>query len=669
MRRLVGIWAGNGRLFWLGLFAATWVVSTYGRDVARALDARWMVKYPAAWRLPLKAEISSAMKWLVEEASFGLFTFREMTRGIAAVIEVPYDFSRSALIEGFERGQGSNAVEIAPSLSWIAIVVAVVAMGHYARNWRLAALVGGCFAYLVIFGQWDSAMVTLASVLIAVPIGAAGGLLLGIAAYRWPLFDRMLRPILDLMQTVPVFAYLVPILFLFGFGPVSALVATIIYAMPPMVRVTTLALRGVPDEIREFGVMTGCSRRQLTWRVLVPSAAPGLMVGVNQVIMLSLNMVIIASMIGAGGLGFDVLASLRRLDIGAGLEAGIAIVVMAIALDRLSQAFAERAQTEQHDAAASAGWVRRHRWLSMVGAVVGVTTIVGLLVPVVQDYPEAMMITTGPVWADLVEYINVNYFDEFEAAKTFMLSYFLLPVKRFLGGVPWIWGVGVMAIAGWRFGGWRLALLAGGLSLFIAANGLWAKAMITVYLCGVSVVIASAIGIPLGVLSAENERANRIVGALIDTLQTLPSFVYLIPVVMLFRVGDFAAMIAVVLYALAPAVRYAAHGVRNIDPQMIEAGIVSGCTRWQLLRRIKLPLAMPEILLGLNQTIMLALSMLVITALVGTRDLGQEVYIALTKADSGRGIIAGLSVAFIAIIADRILSASARHTRARLGLE
>jgi glycine betaine/proline transport system permease protein len=224
-------------------------------------------------------------------------------------------------------------------------------------------------------------------------------------------------------------------------------------------------------------------------------------------------------------------------------------------------------------------------------------------------------------------------------------------------------------IIGWRFGGWRLALLAGGRSLFIAANGLWAKAMGTGYLCGVSVFIASVIGIPLGVLSAENERANRIVGALIDTLQTLPSFVYLIPVVMLFRVGDFAAMIAVVLYALAPAVRYAAHGIRQIDPQMIEAGIVSGCTRWQLLRRIKLPLALPEILLGLNQTIMLALSMLVITALVGTRDLGQEVYIALTKADSGRGIIAGLSVAFIAIIADRTLSASARHARARLGLE
>ena len=128
------------------------------------------------------------------------------------------------------------------------------------------------------------------------------------------------------MQTVPVFAYLLPILFLFGFSPVSALLATVIYAMPPMVRVTLLALRGVPPEIVEFGRMAGCTPRQLTWRVMIPAARAPLMVGVNQVIMLSLNMVIIASMIGAGGLGYDVLAALRRLDIGAGLEAGVAIV-------------------------------------------------------------------------------------------------------------------------------------------------------------------------------------------------------------------------------------------------------------------------------------------------------------------------------------------------------
>jgi len=181
--------------------------------------------------------------------------------------------------------------------------------------------------------------------------------------------------------------------------------------------------------------------------------------------------------------------------------------------------------------------------------------------------------------------------------------------------------------------------------------------------------VASAIGIPMGILAARNDTANRVIGSLIDTLQTLPSFVYLIPVVMLFRVGDFSAMIAVVLYAMAPAVRYAAHGIRNVNPQLIEAGMVSGCTPRQLLWRIRLPMAFPELLLGLNQTIMLALSMLVITALVGTRDLGQEVYIALTKANTGQGIVAGLAVAFIAIIADRILTATTRRARRNMGLD
>lgn len=658
----------NGLALWWGLFAATWLLSTYSRDLSKALEARWIIKYPSGWRLPLKRDISDAMKWLVEEASFGLFTFKDFTRGLAWLVEVPYDFVRAAVIDGFVVGVGSEASQIAPSLSWIAIIAVVVAIGYKAKSWSLAALVGGCFLYLAVFGQWDSAMVTLASVLIAVPIGVAGGLLLGIAAYRWPTFDKILRPILDLMQTVPVFAYLVPILFLFGFGPVAALVATIIYAMPPMVRVTTLSLHGVPTEIREFGTMVGCTRRQMMWKVLVPSAAPGLMVGVNQVIMLTLNMVIIASMIGAGGLGFEVLSSLRRLDIGAGLEAGIAIVVMAIALDRLSQAFATRPARVHSEEAGHQNLMKRHPWSSSILAVVLVTGLAGLVLPGFQSYPAALTLTTGPFWADLVEAINVNFFDQFEAVKTFMLTYLLLPVKRFLLGIPWPWGIAIVTLAGWKFGGWRLAALAGGLALFIAANGLWAKAMITLYLCGVSVLLASLIGIPLGVLAAENARANRVISAIIDTLQTLPSFVYLIPVVMLFRVGDFSAMIAVVLYALAPAVRYAAHGIRSIEPQLIEAGIVAGCTRWQLLRKIKLPLALPEILLGLNQTIMLALSMLVITALVGTRDLGQEVYIALTKADSGRGIIAGLSVAAIAIILDRILAASARNARARLGL-
>lgn len=651
-------------VFWFGLLAITWAFSTWSFPLYKALDARWIIRFPKKWELPLDNIISDFLDWLVQSANFYFFSFKDVTRAIAMVVEAPYQVLRNLLIEGFSNGHGNEAVQLFPSLGWVAILACVIAIGHYARDWILASLVGTCFMYLAVFGQWHSAMITLASVLIAVPIGAVGGLLLGIAAYRFKRFNRLLQPVLDLMQTVPVFAYLVPILILFGFGPVAALIATVIYAMPPMVRITILGLQSVPNETLEAGRMAGCSKRQLMWKVLIPSAKPSLMVGVNQVIMLSLNMVIIASMIGAGGLGFDVLGALRRLDIGGGIEAGLAIVVMAIALDRASQAFAKRGP----HVPLAGNLFQRHPWASVVALVVLANLLLGSFIPALQTYPESLTITTGTFWSEAMKWINVNYFDTFEAIKTVFLQWLLLPVKQFFTGIPWAWGILVTGLIAWRIGGWKLGVSAAVMMAFIAANGLWAKAMVTIYLCGVSVLIATVIGIPLGIWAAQQPRAGRIILGLMDTLQTLPSFVYLIPVVMLFRVGDFSAMIAVVLYALAPAVRYAAHGVQNVPESIIEAGVMAGCTKRQLLWRIKLPLATPEILLGLNQTIMLALSMLVITALVGTRDLGQEVYIALTKANAGQGVIAGLSVAFIAIIADRIVNALAQNQRKRLGI-
>ncbi|MBI1383494.1 MAG: ABC transporter permease subunit [Rhizobiales bacterium] len=652
------LWAAAGITFLL-----LWL---YGKPYAG-----WAFKMPREWRIPLDRWIGDAMKWLVEEASFGLFSFTDLTRSIAWLVELPYTLVLSLLSTGFLSGQGSDAVQILPPLSWIAVIGIFALIGHYAGGVRLAALAAGCMAFLAVFGQWDNAMVTLASILIAVPIGVVCGLLLGIGGYRSALFERILMPLLDLMQTIPVFAYLVPILFMFGFGPTAAVVATIIYALPPMTRITLLALRSVPSEFSDLGHMVGCTRRQMMWRVLLPSAMPGLMVGVNQVIMLSLNMVIIASMIGAGGLGFEVLSALRRLDIGRGLEAGLAIVALAIVLDRLSQAFATKTRSHaqpEETASAAPAIVRRHPYTSAALALVLVTGLGGLAVGALQSYPEAARISTGSFWSEVVGWINVNFFDQLEAIKTALLLNVLVPLKRFLLSLPWAGVVGLLALAGYALGGWRLALLSGGLSFLIAATGQWDKAMITVYLCGISVVIACLIGIPVAIAVADRERAWKVVLVVIDTLQTLPSFVYLMPAVMLFRVGDFTAMIAVVAYAIAPAIRYTVHGLKRVDPQLIEAGTVAGCTPWQLLTKIKLKLALPEILLGINQTIMLALSMLVITALVGTRDLGQEVYIALTKADTGRGLVAGLAVAFIAIIADRLITAGSLRLRRRLGL-
>jgi glycine betaine/proline transport system permease protein len=206
------------------------------------------------------------------------------------------------------------------------------------------------------------------------------------------------------------------------------------------------------------------------------------------------------------------------------------------------------------------------------------------------------------------------------------------------------------------------------LVLFIAMSGFWEKAMITVYLIGVCVLLANLIGIPIGIIASQNDRVHKVTQVIIDTFQTLPAFVYLIPVIMIFSVGDFSAMIAVVLYAIVPAIRYTDNGIRQIPTSYLDAAVSVGCTKFQILRRVQLPLSLPDIMLGVNQTLMMGLSMLVITALVGTRDLGQETLIALSKVDPGRGITAGICVAFIAIVVDRLINAWSQKRKKELGL-
>ena len=331
-----------------GIVAGLTIALYLGKDAVP-----WAFNYPRGWELPLRFWISDFMKWLIDRFDLGLFTFKELTRAIAWLIDKPYVLVKSLLSSGFLKGVGSYAEQIFPRLSWVAVIATLVLMGIHARGWKLAVLGAVCFTYLAVFGHWDSAMVTLSSIAIAVPIGVITGLFLGIAGHRSRHVRALLTPVLDLMQTVPVFAYLVPILLLFGFGPVAAMIATIIYAMPPMVRVTMLGLGQVSREVVEAGRMAGCSNHQLLWQVLLPSAKPTIMVGVNQVVMLALNMVIIASMIGAGGLGHDVLSALRRLQIGQGIEAGVAITLLAIVLDRLSQAYARRSPPT-HD---TSGWI------------------------------------------------------------------------------------------------------------------------------------------------------------------------------------------------------------------------------------------------------------------------------------------------------------------------
>jgi glycine betaine/proline transport system permease protein len=643
---------------WLVIWAAA-LAAVLALFLARE-QVLWAVEYPAKAVVPVADWISAIMTWLKVNLTW-------LTRSITAVLGVPLDFALDLLAKNFKIGSGAEAITL-PRLSWVGIVAAAFLAGRAYGGTRLGLLTGGLFLYIALFGKWTSAMLTLGLIAIAVPFCILTGLLLGIWAWERPWVEKyVVSPALDLMQTIPTFAYLIPMLLLFGNSPVSAMIATAIFATPPMVRATMLGLSRVPTEISEFSTMTGCTARQKLWRVLLPSARPTLMVGVNQVIMLALNMVIIASMIGAGGLGYDVLLALRALKVGEAMEAGLAIVALAIALDRLSQAAARR-QTEVHGELTEglSFWVRYPN-LSLALLLLAGTTLLSLVIPFFADVPKAITFTTAPAWKAAVSWITINFFDAIEAFRVFLILYILNPVRAFCEGFPWLGAVFLLGLAGWQLGGARLATLVALLTAFCAVTGLWEKTMATVYLTGISVVIACLIGIPLGLAASRSDRFEKIITPIIDTLQVLPSFCFIIPVVMLFRVGDVTAMIATVAFAVVPAIRYTNHGIRQVSPALIEAAVVSGCTKRQMFWKVQLPLALPEIMLGINQTILMALAMIIICAMIGTRDLGQEVFIALSKADAGRGIQAGLAIAFIGIIADRLFNAWSSKARARLG--
>ncbi|ESZ38423.1 ABC transporter permease subunit [Mesorhizobium sp. L2C066B000] len=620
----------------------------------------WAVDYPADAVVPVADWVSALMRWIKSNLSW-------LTRSITAVLGVPLDFALDLLAKNFKIGHGADAY-VLPRLSWIGVCVAAFIAGHAAGGRKLGMLVGGCFLYTALFGQWTSAMLTLALISIAVPFCIVTGLFAGIWAWRKPWAERLIiSPALDLMQTIPTFAYLIPMLLLFGNSPVSAMIATAIFATPPMVRATMLGLSRVPSEIDDFSEMAGCTARQKLWRVLLPSARPTLMIGVNQVIMLALNMVIIASMIGAGGLGYDVLLALRALKVGEAMEAGLAIVALAIALDRLSQAIAHKQAKGHVQRQANQSVWRRYPNLSLAIAILVVTTLLGLFVPAFAAVPKEITFTTAPLWKAAVNWVTINFFDVIEAFRVALILNVLNPLRAFCEGFPWLGAVALLGLAGYHLSGLRLAALVAALTAFCAVTGLWEKTMATVYLCGISAFIACLIGIPIGLAAARSDRFEKIVTPIIDTLQVLPSFCFIIPVVMLFRVGDVTAMIATVAFAVVPAIRYTNHGIRQVPPALIEAAKVSGCTPRQTFFRVQIPLALPEIMLGVNQTILMALAMIIICAMVGTRDLGQEVFIALSKADSGRGIVAGLAIAFIGIVADRLFNAWTAKARARLG--
>lgn len=219
-----------------------------------------------------------------------------------------------------------------PALLFIFVMAALLA---WVRTWKHGVFAGLSLLLLFNLGMWEETMMTLALVLSAATISILLGLPVGILCAHNKMAYTLTRPILDFMQTIPPFVYLIPAMMFFGLGKVPAVVATVIFAAPPPIRLTYLGIKGIPGELIEAGEAFGSNRWQMLSKVELPNALPSIMVGVNQCIMMSLSMMVIAAMIGAKGLGQEVLRSLSWIDVGMGFEAGIGIVILAIVIDRL----------------------------------------------------------------------------------------------------------------------------------------------------------------------------------------------------------------------------------------------------------------------------------------------------------------------------------------------
>ena len=607
---------------------------------------------------------------------------REFTRAVSGVVLFLIELIREIMLGGVKTIVAFTGWDWAtanpwarwPALPWTVVAGGATILGYALSGFRLALFVALAFIYIAVFGQWEPSMETLSFVLIAAPVSVFLGLVLGIWAFRNKTVESALNPLLNMAQIVPHFSYLIPVMVFFGIGDHAGAIATIIFATPPMVRLTLLGLKKVPPEVTEAGLMSGCTHLQLLLKVQITTARRDILIGVNQVIMQCLAMVVIASLIGAKGLGNDLLIALNRLRIGLALEIGVCIVLIAIVLDRLSLAWANK----QTDYFADLSFAQRHKHSLMFVAVF----VVGIILAYIGSFvfkegfnylyliPHNKGITTESFWQAGVDWIWDTFFYSLKGFNEWLIVDVLVPVKTAYLSMPVSATFVLMMGIAYIIGGIRSALIVGGLLLFIALTAWWDRALITAYLVTISVVISGFIGIVVGTLCAQHPVSTRFALTLCDTFQTFPSFIYLIPVMMLFGVTDTSVLIAIVVYATVPATRYTVEGLLSVPESLHEAGSMSGVNRVQRWLFIELPMSFPHMALGINQTVVFALSMVIIGAMIGTDDLGQLILGALSeKKGVGNGIVLGVCVAFIGLAIDQILRTWANQRKQALGLD
>lgn len=612
--------------------ALPWLVLVLGVVVAQMVVAG--EGFPRAWDTLISDPIDSFQAWArANRRTHPLFTgfFTPLSNAIGWSLTAVADFLKW--------------------LPWYVIPATVFLVVARTRHYGKALVALAAAVYPGLVGLWSVTMETLALMAIAVFICLVVGIPLGVVAAFRPKVEQAMRPVLDAMQTIPAPIYFIPMVLFFGIGKVPAIIATVVYALPPIIRLTALGLRRVDAQAVEASTVFGSTPRQTLFKVQVPLALPTIMTGVNQTIMMALGIVVLATLLGAGGLGQTVMDALQQRRTGRGLAAGLAIVAVAMVLDRVGSSLADTDRT-------------RHVTMPTMAVAAGALatgTVVGRLAGWVP-FPGASSVSVldpidqAVLWArDNLSFITRPFND-------FMVAELLIPARDILTEVVrWPVLILVTAWVCWRLKGWRLAAVAATLLTLVGLTGMWELTIETLTHVVAGVVLSVLIAIPVGVWAGRKPRVEAALAPLLDALQTIPSFVYIIPVVMLFTIGPVPGIIASVAYAVVPGIRITALGVRQVAAETVEASQAYGATPRQTLFGVRLPLAAPTIMAGVNQVIMMVLAMIIIAGLVGGGALGFETVRAVTRSETGLGFEVALAVVTMAIILDRVTEAWAQR--------
>ncbi len=593
-----------------------------------------------------------------------------------------------------------------PEIGWLGVVAIAAWVSWAVAGVRSMLLVTVSMLFFGIFGLWSESMdlllVTILSVIVCFVIGLPTGILMA----RKKSVSAAITPLLDIAQTMPPFAYLAPIALGFGIGPTTGIVLTVIYAFPPLVRITEHGIRSVPETTIEAARSMGLTNRQMLRQVELPMARRTIVVGINQSMMAALSMATIAALVNGPGLGKPVVAALQVQNIGAASVAGIAIVLMAIMLDRTTTAASERSASEGRGssvasvsgpgvmlagialealprwATESAGkGVRRPRLTSAGRWLVRGLWAIPVLVAIVLSRNQLNLATfpdreawpflkpiDGQTLTTAINNFSDWFIDKVDvvtlALKDNVTNGLINPFQNLLADSPWwLMGVVILGIA-FVLGGVRPLVISAVCLAIIFATGLWHDSMVTLAMTLIATVLVMAVAVVLGVAMGRSRRTDTVIRPFLDAFQTIPPFVYLVPALALFGVGRFTAIMAALAYAVPIATKLVADGIRGVSPTTVEAANASGSTKWQMITKVQLPMAREALVLATNQGILYVLSMVVIGGMVGGGSLGYIVVSGFSQDQLfGKGLAAGIAITALGVMLDRI----ARHAAARAG--